>query len=205
MMRNVQGSSCFGLRGLGRHQRQRPDAGRRRCAACATRTSTGGNARPASPTCRAAGHQLRLPQWRQGQSMLIVDWKRSGRAGLSPHPRTGGRATERDRPGAALRCTARSRRTSIRKPAGTLARGATAGRHHRQPHLPRLGRRRRRRAADPRPQEDCCRRRTAHGQPATPTTRRNAELEAAQASILYMSPDQGGHTSLPVFGMTPKS
>jgi hypothetical protein len=29
----------------------------------------------------------------------------------------------------------------------------------------------------------------------------NAELEAPQASILYMSPDQGGHTSFPVFGM----
>jgi hypothetical protein len=33
----------------------------------------------------------------------------------------------------------------------------------------------------------------------------DAELESAQTSILYMSPDQGGHTSFPVFGMTPKS
>jgi len=33
----------------------------------------------------------------------------------------------------------------------------------------------------------------------------NAELEAPQTSILYMSPDQGGHTSFPVFGMKPKS
>lgn len=33
----------------------------------------------------------------------------------------------------------------------------------------------------------------------------NAELEDAQASILYMSPDQGGHTSFPVFGLKPKS
>ena len=33
----------------------------------------------------------------------------------------------------------------------------------------------------------------------------NAELESAQTSILYMSPDQGGHTSFPVFGITPKS
>jgi hypothetical protein len=40
------------------------------------------------------------------------------------------------------------------------------------------------------------------GNPDDPT---NAELEAAQTSILYMSPDQGGHTSLPVFGMKPKS
>jgi hypothetical protein len=33
----------------------------------------------------------------------------------------------------------------------------------------------------------------------------DAELEFAQTSILYMSPDQGGHTSFPVFGMKPKS
>src|SRR5712664_691092 len=33
----------------------------------------------------------------------------------------------------------------------------------------------------------------------------NEELEAAQAGILYMSPDQGGHTSMPVFGLAPKS
>jgi hypothetical protein len=33
----------------------------------------------------------------------------------------------------------------------------------------------------------------------------NAQLEAAQTSILWMSPDQGGHTSFPVFGMKPKS
>ena len=40
------------------------------------------------------------------------------------------------------------------------------------------------------------------GDPDNPT---NAELEAPQTSILYMSPDQGGHTSMPVFGMKPKS
>jgi len=28
---------------------------------------------------------------------------------------------------------------------------------------------------------------------------------SAQTSILYMSPDQGGHTSMPVFGLRPKS
>jgi hypothetical protein len=40
------------------------------------------------------------------------------------------------------------------------------------------------------------------GDPDNPT---NAELEAAQTSILYMSPDQGGHTSFPIFGLKPKS
>jgi len=36
----------------------------------------------------------------------------------------------------------------------------------------------------------------------TPT---DTEIEAAQAGILYMSPDQGGHTSFPLFGLKPKS
>src|SRR5712691_10123147 len=40
------------------------------------------------------------------------------------------------------------------------------------------------------------------GDPDRPT---NEDLEAAQAGILYLSPDQGGHTSMPVFGLAPKS
>jgi len=32
-----------------------------------------------------------------------------------------------------------------------------------------------------------------------------ADLLAAQTGIMYMSPDQGGHTSMPVFGLQPKS
>jgi hypothetical protein len=43
---------------------------------------------------------------------------------------------------------------------------------------------------------------TWSGDPDNPT---NEQLESAQTSILYMSPDQGGHTSFPVFGLTPKS
>jgi hypothetical protein len=43
---------------------------------------------------------------------------------------------------------------------------------------------------------------TFSGHPDDPT---NAELESAQTSILYMSPDQGGHTSFPMFGLAPKS
>src|SRR5262245_17015889 len=38
--------------------------------------------------------------------------------------------------------------------------------------------------------------------PDTPT---NAEIEAVQAGLMYMSPDQGGHTSFPVFGIAPRS
>ena len=43
---------------------------------------------------------------------------------------------------------------------------------------------------------------TWSGNPDDPT---DAELEAPQTSILWMSPDQGGHTSFPVFGLKPKS
>jgi len=40
------------------------------------------------------------------------------------------------------------------------------------------------------------------GDPDRPS---EADLLAPQAGILYMSPDQGGHTSMPVFGLVPKS
>ena len=40
------------------------------------------------------------------------------------------------------------------------------------------------------------------GDPNRPTT---ADIEGAQTGLLYMSPDQGGHTSMPVFGLTPAS
>jgi hypothetical protein len=43
---------------------------------------------------------------------------------------------------------------------------------------------------------------TWSGNPDDPT---NEQLEAPQTSVLYMSPDQGGHTSMPIFGMKPKS
>ena len=40
------------------------------------------------------------------------------------------------------------------------------------------------------------------GDPDFPTV---ADIEGAQTSLLWMSPDQGGHTSMPVFGMKPGS
>jgi hypothetical protein len=40
------------------------------------------------------------------------------------------------------------------------------------------------------------------GDPDRPT---EADLLAPQAGVLYMSPDQGGHTSMPVFGLAPAS
>jgi len=41
--------------------------------------------------------------------------------------------------------------------------------------------------------------------PGDPNDPSNDDLEFAQTSILYMSPDQGGHTSFPMFGLAPKS
>jgi hypothetical protein len=43
---------------------------------------------------------------------------------------------------------------------------------------------------------------TFSGDASNPT---NEQLVAPQVSILYMSPDQGGHTSMPVFGLVPQS
>jgi len=43
---------------------------------------------------------------------------------------------------------------------------------------------------------------TWSGDPDRPT---EADLLAPQTGIFYLSPDQGGHTSMPVFGMTPAS
>jgi len=43
---------------------------------------------------------------------------------------------------------------------------------------------------------------TFAGNPDDPS---NDELTAPLAGILYMSPDQGGHTSMPVFGLQPRS
>ena len=40
------------------------------------------------------------------------------------------------------------------------------------------------------------------GDASNPT---NAQLESSQVSIMTMSPDQGGHTTMPVFGLKPKS
>ncbi|MFL5310626.1 MAG: LVIVD repeat-containing protein [Myxococcales bacterium] len=43
---------------------------------------------------------------------------------------------------------------------------------------------------------------TWNGDPDRPTV---ADLEAPQAGLMTMSPDQGGHTSFPIFGLTPAS
>ena len=115
-----------------------------RCATFATRTSTGGSARPASRTCPAA--RARRPAVASGP----VDGRRrleeSRRAGLPSHLRAARRATERSRTRAtfAARSDLGARASQCGGRAGARPHGR---RHHRQPHLPRLGCRRRWRAA----------------------------------------------------------
>ena len=179
--------------------------------AFARRTRNGGSATPASRTCPAArlepggrcGGSRRRCSSTTGQSddappVYIRTF------GLPGRPADG---TGRCRP----RCTARSPRTSIRKRPAAGAR-RTAERRHRQPHLRGVGRRRRRRDDDHRPQEAAAASPTAargcRQMPTARTADRSDELigpKSPTVGYFTMSPDQGGHTSMPVFGMKPPS
>ena len=142
------------------------------------------------------------PRWRQGQSMIIVDWsdpanpiylRTHGLPGGQPSgtgpipPSLHGPISAHEHPNAA----------------GMLARAASAD--------DTIGNRvytawgvgddgvlqvLNRRKLLPPPYGDWS------GNADDPT---NDQLEAPQTSILWMSPDQGGHTSMPVFGLKPKS
>ena len=148
-----------------------------------------------------------LPLWRQAQSMVIVDWQNPhapptylrtyGLVGSQPGatgpvpPSLHGPISAHEHPSAANR----------------LARGATADDiignrvysawgvgddgvltiEDRKKLLPPLS---------------GGRGGTYAGDPDQPTA---ADLEASLAGILYMSPDQGGHSSFPVFGLKPSS
>jgi hypothetical protein len=142
------------------------------------------------------------PQWRQGQSMLIVDWKTPstpiylrthGLPGAQPSatgpvpPSLHGPISAHEHPNAA----------------GALARAATADDVIGNRLYLAWG------VGDDGVLQILDRKKllpppygTFVGNPEDPT---NEELESAQTSILYMSPDQGGHTSFPVFGLVPKS
>jgi len=144
-----------------------------------------------------------LPRWRQGQSMMIVDWKTPSTpiylrthglpggqpSGVGPvppslhgaisaheHPNAAG-SLARPRPG--MNDTIGNR---IYSAWGVGDDGVLQVLDRQALLPPPYG--------------------TFIGNPDDPS---NAELEAPQASILWMSPDQGGHTSFPVFGLKPKS
>lgn len=149
------------------------------------------------------GTAFNQPLWRQGQSMMIVDWKtpstpiylrthglpnaQPGGVGPVP-PSLHGAISAHEHPNAA----------------GRLARGATADDIIGNRVYTAWG------VGDDGVLQVLDRKKllppayggSFTGDPDAPT---NAQLEDAQTSILYMSPDQGGHSSFPVFGLTPKS
>jgi hypothetical protein len=150
---------------------------------------------------------MNTPRWRQGQSMVIVDWKNPNAApiylrthglpggqpsGTGPVPTSlHGPISTHEHPNAAAPL-ARAR------PAGPTVDDTIGNRIYLawgvgdDGVLQILDRK----ATLPPPYG------TWIGDPNDPT---NEQLESAQASILYMSPDQGGHTSFPFFGVKPKS
>ena len=145
-----------------------------------------------------------FPLWRQGQSMLIVDWKNPaspvylrthGLAGGQPSPNGSG----------PVPTSLHGAISTYEHPnaAGKLARGATADDIIGNRLYLAWG------VGDDGVMQVLDRKKllpppygTFSGDANNPT---NAELESAQTSVLLMSPDQGGHTSMPVFGMAPKS
>jgi hypothetical protein len=142
-------------------------------------------------------------RWRQGQSMVIVDW--SNPSASPVYLRTFG--LPGGQPGATGPVA-----TSLHGPisayehpnaAARLARGATADDIIGNRVYAAWG------VGDDGVMQILDRKKllpppygTSAANPDTPT---EADLLAPQAGILYMSPDQGGHTSMPVFGVQPPS
>lgn len=143
-----------------------------------------------------------LPLWRQAQSMVIADWKDPAHPiYLRTHGLPGGQPTAtgpvppplhgpisaHDHPNAA----------------GKLARGAAASDVIGNRVYTAWG------VGDDGVIQVLDRNKLLPAPYGTYTGERNnptdAQLIAPQVSILYMSPDQGGHTSMPIFGVTPRS
>ncbi|MEO5697744.1 MAG: hypothetical protein ABIQ60_11505, partial [Burkholderiaceae bacterium] len=143
-----------------------------------------------------------FPLWRQGQSMLIVDWKDPAvPVYLRTHGLPGGQPSGTGPVPTSLHGPI----SAFEHPnaAGRLARGATADDIIGNRVYLAWG------VGDDGVMQTLDRKKLLpppygnfSGDPNNPT---DAELTSAQASILYMSPDQGGHTSMPVFGLAPKS
>src|SRR5712664_2820928 len=142
------------------------------------------------------------PRWRQGQSMLIVDWSNPS----SPlYLRTHGLPVGQPSGKGAVPPSLHGPISAHEHPnaASTLARAATADDVIGNRLYLAYG------VGDDGVLQVLDRKRllpppygTFSGDPDDPT---NEQLEAPQTSILWMSPDQGGHTSFPVFGLVPKS
>src|SRR5712691_9717074 len=142
-------------------------------------------------------------RWRQGQSMMIVDWSNPA----DPHYiRTFGLPGGQPSAAGPTSTSLHGAISAHEHPnaAGRLARGATADDVIGNRVYAAWG------VGDDGVMQILDRKKllppslggTWSGDPDRPT---EADLLAPQAGILYMSPDQGGHTSMPVFGLTPSS
>ena len=142
------------------------------------------------------------PQWRQGQSMMIVDW---GNPANPKYLRTHGLQGSQPSGSGPVPPSLHGPISAYDHPnkAGALARAATADDVIGNRLYLAWG------VGDDGVLQILDRKKllpppygTFPGNPDDPS---NEDLEFAQTSILYMSPDQGGHTSFPVFGLVPKS
>ena len=142
------------------------------------------------------------PQWREGQSMLIVDWSNpSSPVYLRTHGLPGGQPSGTGPVPPSLHGPISAHEHP--NAAGMLTRGATPDDVIGNRLYLAYG------VGDDGVLQVLDRKKllpppygTFSGNPDDPT---NEQLESAQTSILYMSPDQGGHTSFPVFGLVPPS
>ncbi|HEV7478501.1 MAG TPA: hypothetical protein VGO02_12280, partial [Burkholderiales bacterium] len=143
-----------------------------------------------------------VDNWRQGQSMLIVDWKDPANPiYLRTHGLPGGQPSGTGPVPTSLHGPISTHEHP--NAAGPLARAATAEDVIGNRVYLAWG------VGDDGVLQIVDRRKllpppygTFSGDPNNPT---DEQLEAPQTSILYMSPDQGGHTSMPVFGLMPRS
>ncbi|MGZ4766079.1 MAG: LVIVD repeat-containing protein [Ilumatobacteraceae bacterium] len=143
-----------------------------------------------------------FPLWRQPQSMLIVDWKSPAHPiYLRIHGLPGGQPSGTG----AIPTSLHGPISAHDHPnaAGKLARGATASDIIGNRVYTAWG------VGDDGVIQVLDRSKllpppygTFPGDANNPT---DAQLLYPQVSVLYMSPDQGGHTSMPIFGMTPRS
>ena len=170
----------------------------------------GGSATRASPTCRAARHatcRAAALAPVAGDADLRLEQSHCA-TGLHPHLRSAGRTAGRD--GSRSQLAAR-RHLGARASEGSPESGARSTNAHRQSHLCSMGCRRRWRDDHHRPQEAVARGLWRNvgagdgGQRGFADRSRTYWTDLANRRVLPMSPDQGGHTAMPVFGVKPPS
>ena len=149
---------------------------------------------------------VRLPLWRQSQSMVIVDWSNPARSSESTSALT---VWSGGQPGATgpVPTSLHGAISAHEHPnaADKLARGQRR-QHHREPRLRGMGRWRRWRDDDSGPEEALTPLSlVAVHTRATLTNPPKLTCWLRKPGSFTCRPDQGGHTSMPVFGLAPTS